>query len=365
MYRLYFKGFVNDETNGFGVAICDQQDNLLYHIKGSRHHEDSTITVLEAELTALKRGLTEAVSVGIKHISLYCDHDQIFELVLGISPAEKDTIALHVDDVQRIRQQFTSSTPVLMTRNQAKFAYNLAMETTVSEISIDRSDQRKTCSTCFKNDEHMFSVDSCDHQFCMKCVKGHIEAGLLEGSEMRCPNNQCESELTLTSCANLLTQELREIWEQRIKSEETVLVVETVRCPNPKCSALMSKTGDGTMRCCYKCRKPFCINCKVEWHSNMSCEEYKRLGLKRLGLNHTTTMLRACRECKNVIELPKNRVEVITCRCGYEFCYTCETEWTGRGCAHRKMKLADWLPSLVMISTCFVVAKIFEYREKL
>ncbi|CAL9248481.1 unnamed protein product, partial [Arabidopsis halleri] len=48
-------------------------------MKGSIH--DSTITVLEAELTALKRGLTEAVSLGMTHILICCDHYRIYNLL--------------------------------------------------------------------------------------------------------------------------------------------------------------------------------------------------------------------------------------------------------------------------------------------
>ncbi|KAG7636354.1 Ribonuclease H domain, partial [Arabidopsis thaliana x Arabidopsis arenosa] len=86
---------------------------------------------------ALKLGLTEAVSLGITHISIYCDHFQIFELVMGRSLPDKDNIAMIMYDVQRIRQQLTSSTPLLVTGNQTnKLANELALETLVSKMSI-------------------------------------------------------------------------------------------------------------------------------------------------------------------------------------------------------------------------------------
>jgi len=82
-YRLYFKGLVSEETvellAGFGVAICDKDDNLLFQMKEQVH--DSRVTVLEVEIMALKRGLTEAVGLGIDNISIYSDHYRIFELV--------------------------------------------------------------------------------------------------------------------------------------------------------------------------------------------------------------------------------------------------------------------------------------------
>ena len=83
-YRLYFKGLVSEETTellaGFGVAICDKDDNLLFQMK-EQVHDSRVVTLMEVELMALKRGLTEVVRLGIDHISIYCDHYQIFELV--------------------------------------------------------------------------------------------------------------------------------------------------------------------------------------------------------------------------------------------------------------------------------------------
>ncbi|CAA7058757.1 unnamed protein product [Microthlaspi erraticum] len=179
---------------------------------------------------ALKRGLTEAVTLGITHISICCDHHQIFELVLGRSVPEKDSIALLMEDVERIRQQLTSTTPVLVTGNQTKSAYKLAMETLVSEISIcmppHASDDQKTkkkdsCRFCFEDGfeaEQMFYVAVCRHQFCVECMKHYVENSLLRGCfQMKCPKHDCSSELTIKSCANLLSPKLRDIWEKKIK----------------------------------------------------------------------------------------------------------------------------------------------------
>ncbi|KAL1208086.1 E3 ubiquitin-protein ligase RSL1 [Cardamine amara subsp. amara] len=284
---LYFKGMIREGTRGliagFGIVICREgDDNLLFQMKGSLH--DPNITVLEAELMALKLGLFEAVSLGIDHISIYCDNEQIFELVMGRSMPEQENIAKLMDGVEHIRQLLKSSIPVLVTGNQTK----------------------KTCGICFDNDikaeKKMFSNALCNHQFCVECMKQHIEVRLTEGGVPRCPHYGCQSNLTLGSCVHLLTPKLREIWELRIK-EDSIPVCDRFHCPNPRCWALMSKTElfestqeDGVRRCCFKCHKPFCINCKVPWHSNLSCDEYKTLSLKP-----STTLRRQCRKCQHMI----------------------------------------------------------------
>ncbi|CAN7060612.1 unnamed protein product [Brassica rapa subsp. trilocularis] len=353
--RLYFKGLIKKETTtvlaGYEVAICDKDNKLLFQMKGSHH--DSATTVLEAELMALRRGLIEAVRLGITHISVYCDYQTIFELVMGRSvPEQQDNIALLMGDVQRIRQQLTSSIPVLVTEDQTKFAYKLAMETVVSEISISMPlAQKMTCPICFDDDleaHQMFSVALCCHEFCFECVRRYINVGLMEGRALGCPHFKCKSKLTLRSCYNLLTPKLREMWQQRI-NEESIPVVERVYCPNPRCSAFMSETelskSSESMRSCIKCDQPFCINCRVAWHSNLSCADYKRLGpnptendikLKALA---NQKMWRQCGRCQHMIERNHGCSNVV-CRCGYSFCYQCGAQWTRGGCPHRKRTIA-------------------------
>jgi len=102
-YNLYFKGLVREKTSaqlsaGFEVAIFREEDEyLLFQMKGSLH--DSTVTVLEAELMALKRGLTEAVSLGINHISICCDRLELYELVsfLGCSGSHIPLLIFVID----------------------------------------------------------------------------------------------------------------------------------------------------------------------------------------------------------------------------------------------------------------------------
>lgn len=245
---------------------------------------------------------------------------------MGRSAAEQDNIAMLMNDVQRLRQQLTSSNPFLVTRNQVKFAYKLAMETIVSEIRIHMP---ATCSICFDNDEgkQMFSVALCGHQFCVECVKLHIEVRILAGSVPTCLLYQCKSKLTLTSCANLLTPKLKAIWKQRIE-EELIPVADRVYCPSPRCSGLMSKTElsksteEGGRSSCVKCGEHFCINCKVLWHSNLSCDDYKRLGpnpttndIKLIVLANKNKW-RQCGKCQHMIVRTEGCI-VITCRYHY------------------------------------------------
>lgn len=88
LYRLYFKGLVSDEVGkgkttdvvaGFGVAICDLRDNLLFEMKGPLVDRDASRQ--GAETKALTRGLTQALKLGIKQIAFFSDSYPIFQYV--------------------------------------------------------------------------------------------------------------------------------------------------------------------------------------------------------------------------------------------------------------------------------------------
>ncbi|CAH8263642.1 unnamed protein product [Arabidopsis lyrata] len=358
-YSLYFKGLVSEETTElsaeFRVAICGYKDGLMFQMKGPIH--DSLITLLEAELMALKCGLSEAVSLGINHISICCDNNQIFEWVMGRSVPQQENIALLIRDVQGIRKRFTSSIAVRVTRNQVEFAYKVGMEAICSKTKIAMPTlfhpgkidvpalfhPKMTCSICFDDDinaDQMFSVDICCHVFCSECVRRHIEVRLAGGYSVTCPQYRCKSKLTYGRCVNILTPKLKEMWEQRIR-EDAIHVTDRVYCPNPTCSALMSLTElyqlTGSKRCCVKCGEPFCIKCKVPWHNNLSCKRYKELHSNRATNDNKLTQLanqkswRQCSKCKQMIELSEGCVHVI-CRCGHEFCYGCGAD--AGSCSH-------------------------------
>ncbi|KAI3822472.1 hypothetical protein L1987_10062 [Smallanthus sonchifolius] len=67
----------------------------------------------------------------------------------------------------------------------------------------------------------------------------------------------------------------------------------------------------------------------------MNCAEYKRRNpppiveesnLKNLAARN---LWRQCIKCKHMIELAAGCYHM-TCRCGYEFCYTCGAEWKNK-----------------------------------
>lgn len=248
-------------------------------------------------------------------------------------------ISILISDLQQIRQQFTASQPVLVTGNEVKFAYKLARESVISQVTPlrgprqVRAARKEECRICYNDTvaERMFSVGKCRHRFCSPCVRNHVEVKLLHGRVPKCPQDGCKSELVLDACGRLLTPKLTEMWKQRIK-ENTIPVTERVYCPFPRCSALMSKTKisksassllsvypESGVRRCVECRGLFCVDCKVQWHGKLSCTEYKKLHPNppaddvKLNSLASNKMWRQCSKCQHMIELTEG-CNHITCR---------------------------------------------------
>ncbi|XP_019099656.1 PREDICTED: E3 ubiquitin-protein ligase RNF144A-like [Camelina sativa] len=236
------------------------------------------------------------------------------------------------------------------------------------------SPRKTTCNICLDDDinaNQMFCVNKCRHRFCYVCMKKHIEVRLLfKGSVIRCPHYRCKSKLTFGSCVDLLTPELKKMWRQNIK-EDSIPVKQRIYCPNPRCSALMSlkdlskstkeagvwkyffnSTEEARVRRrCFESGQLFCINCKVPWHSDLSCDECMRLSpnptaddIKFEALANRN-MWRQCGNCKHMIELAKGCIKV-TCRCGHKFCYKCGAK-AGDCChgrLHTYISVQPWSP---------------------
>ncbi|KAM7502043.1 hypothetical protein LguiB_000947 [Lonicera macranthoides] len=259
-----------------------------------------------------------------------------------------------VDQVTLLQRKFTQCSPSLVNQKDINFAFKLAREVLISQATRPAEHNRgknmiENCVICLEDTDvdHMFSVNNCLHRYCFSCMKKHVEAKLHQGILPKCPHEGCKSEMKIESCQKFLTPELFHIMSQRIK-EASIPPGEKIYCPYSKCSALMSKvevqgyavnlTGGGEQvaaRQCAKCGGIFCISCKVPWHRNMNCYDYKRLNpypaaedakLKNLAARNRW---RQCVKCNHMVELSEGCYHIY-CRCGYEFCYTCGAEWKNK-----------------------------------
>ena len=75
------------------------------------------------------------------------------------------------------------------------------------------------------------------------------------------------------------------------------------------------------------CKKEYCLQCKTEWHTNLTCEEYQKQkkddeNEKQFELYLKGSRAKQCPNCKKWVEKISG-CDHITCSCGSEFCYLC------------------------------------------
>ncbi|KAF8039788.1 hypothetical protein BT93_B2105 [Corymbia citriodora subsp. variegata] len=362
VFSLYCKGLVNDERDegqksnsvlaGVGVAVCDFRGNLIFEVRKPLVGPGTSKSKVVVEAKALVEGLNAALALELKRIVFYCDYFPLFQFIMRRWMPKQRKVTALVEQVTLLRKKFDQCNFLLVARNEFKFAFKLARDAITSQIvrrvdSVASKNLKETCVICLEDTDvsQIFVVDGCLHRYCFPCMRQHVEVKLLHGIVPRCPHEGCKSDLSVSSCSTFLTPKLIEMMTQRLK-EASIPVTEKIYCPYPTCSALMSKTeasecsatsgvARSGARKCIKCHRLFCINCKVPWHSSLTCSAYKVLHplppaedakLKSLA---SQNLWRQCIKCNHMIELSEGCFHM-TCRCGYEFCYNCGAEWKNK-----------------------------------
>ncbi|XP_031484779.1 E3 ubiquitin-protein ligase RSL1-like [Nymphaea colorata] len=360
-FRLFFKGMVSLEPvdgawvplSAVGVAICDADDNLLHEMKKPTGVCSSRAVV---EAKALIEGLTAALKLGLKRIMILCDFVPIYNFIMRRWTAKQRKIANLVDQIKQLTRKFQRCEITLLPRIHVKYVFMFArqaIDVQLEKIGVtleharnsSTKDVKEKCSICLEDKDilQIFSVDGCSHRFCFSCMQQHVDMKLDQGLLPTCPHPECKSKLTVENCRKFLSRKLLETLSCRVE-EASIPETDKLYCPYEMCSALMSRkemmkseqasssyctcNGSG-LRKCIKCQLPFCIYCKVPWHEGLSCEQYKLdhpvedVELQSLA---NKNLWRQCVKCNHMIEHAKGCYHM-TCRCGYEFCYTCGTEY--------------------------------------
>ena len=98
-------------------------------------------------------------------------------------------------------------------------------------------------------------------------------------------------------------------------------------CKTPGCSYMCFYGKCEFHLKCPLCKKEYCLQCKTEWHTNLTCEEYQKQkkddeNEKQFELYLKGSRAKQCPNCKKWVEKISG-CDHITCSCGSEFCYLC------------------------------------------
>uniref|UniRef100_A0A0E0F1B3 RING-type domain-containing protein n=1 Tax=Oryza meridionalis TaxID=40149 RepID=A0A0E0F1B3_9ORYZ len=304
LFRVLFKGMASREVVGprdrdpgvgvLAVAICGPRGEVVLRIhKPVQAQAQQERMMLEA--MALVEGLNAALALGIRTLNVLTDNKPLHNHMSGIWRPRQKRLVDMINEALSAKRKFEQSTDSLQTQIAKAAAVSAGKE------------KRENCTICLEDTDvsKIHAVEGCAQRFCFSCMKEHVKVKLLHGMLPACPQDGWTTKLTVEGSKMFLSPRLLAIMVQRIR-EAQIPPTHKIYCPYPKCSALMSMrelihpmqassskytlVDAATLRKCVKCSGSFCISCKVPWHHQMTCYDYKR-------------------------------------RCGYEFCYTCGKEW--------------------------------------
>ncbi|XP_042493610.1 E3 ubiquitin-protein ligase RNF144A-like [Macadamia integrifolia] len=189
------------------------------------------------------------------------------------------------------------------------------------------------CKICFEPRWGLqsFSIIGCDHVFCCECISSYVISKLEEKvTSIKCPELSCEELLDFESCRLILAPEVIDRWDVAL-CESLIGETQKFYCPFRDCSALLLNDGLGVIREseCPICRRLFCAQCKVPWHSGIECRAFQNLKQYERGREDLMVMELAkqrkwqrCPKCRFYVEKSQGCL-LISCRCGFRFCYNC------------------------------------------
>ncbi|PRQ50285.1 putative aminoacyltransferase, E1 ubiquitin-activating enzyme [Rosa chinensis] len=201
------------------------------------------------------------------------------------------------------------------------------------------------CGICVevKENNQMFSNESCAHSFCSDCITRQVAAKLDESFHIvSCPGLDCKAVLKFEDCTPILPKLVLERWNGAL-CEALFVGSQKLYCPFSDCSMVLVIENEGEAvreSECPACHRLFCAGCQVPWHSGVDCEEFQMLnederGREDLMVNQLAKekKWKRCPRCHFYVEKTQGCLH-ISCRCQFQFCYGCGAEWTSNhgGC---------------------------------
>ncbi|KAL3566480.1 hypothetical protein D5086_031895 [Populus alba] len=145
----------------------------------------------------------------------------------------------------------------------------------VEEYGEDRDLNIAIMASLKSNKEANFIDPSQDYFYYYNDEDDDIKENI---TKICCPVPDCKGALEPEDCRSVLPENVFDRWGNAL-CEAVILGSQKFYCPFKDCSAMLIDDGEEVVREseCPNCWRMFCAHCKVPWHSQISCEEYKML----------------------------------------------------------------------------------------
>lgn len=269
---------------------------------------------------------------------------------------DNNNIILEAADAKHTKELHVQELP--LASQTANKASSLTHEATTLLNKITNMIQ--VCKICLENqnDQELFINSACSHSFCYECTSKYATIKIQEKNKtITCPELNCDSTLDYNALKLIIPENILNKWD-RLLCESTIPESHKFYCPFTDCSVLLINDNSSlTQHDCPVCKRSSCAKCRVPWHSEFSCEEFRKLKTKKKGKEYDkmATALakknnwKKCPNCKFFVEKTLGCTH-IRCRCKYDFCYTCGTMWTtNHHCRSLRSMLTKVLNFFVLI----------------
>lgn len=188
-----------------------------------------------------------------------------------------------------------------------------------------------TCDICGQPipEEDLLPLDSCGHLLHAACILDHIKFQVQSMIfPATCPLSNCRIEISTLDLQERLSPDDLALYEQNsFRYYVEKHTGDMLSCPTPDCSYVFSWSGESSEFRCPLCNKSYCLTCRTEWHTHLTCEqlqlrsEVPEVDLAYEYLAHNKRF-KQCSYCLFWVVKPGGSNKLL-CRCGYRFCFKC------------------------------------------
>jgi len=327
--------------------INKKQKEIIEKIKTKFNNFDSEKRKYKLQMLSILWS-TYLLTIGSLEEKEFSNED--FDLIKSLtSEEEKDKF----NDFLPILNEFKNSNLIKNNQNQELYDSNLLkMERKKSDLKLllnnkeeeDKKEKEEiikisTCILCTEefeeNDIMNPEIMECKKHVHGSCFINYIEEELNNNRiPIRCPlcagkerheiNYKTIIDCLLLNDKDNLAAKLENISLNHLAENNSD---EITFCPTAGCNYMCSYDKNEFHLNCPKCKKEYCLQCKTEWHKNMTCQEYQRSKNKdendaKFEEYAKGSKLKQCPKCKRWVEKVSG-CDHIKCPCGTPFCYRC------------------------------------------
>ena len=191
------------------------------------------------------------------------------------SPKHKAQAQLHAKRLSNAMNELEILKPELILKYNQTYA--IGMERTY------------LCGICYSQApiRSVHTIVACKHQYCKACLRQYIKSDFCSNKPTTWPQEGCGKQLDhCEDIRALLSATEFDQLNNQLNVNCIGMMPDIQYCLNPQCD--YAAILDGTTKFeCAKCKEVYCVECRVPFHSRVSCEDFRKSVSKSIDGVHS------------------------------------------------------------------------------